>query len=105
MTPARRAHTPDSVAALHATGTPRQQACAQDFWIGAYLLIELIGLRETTLVAVGLNLCAGGGALLMSRVFGAAAAGPRTAADAPLAAQAQKLKRRWTERQHLVSSS
>jgi spermidine synthase len=37
-----------------------------------YLLIELIGLRATTLVAVGLNLCAGGGALLMSRVFGAA---------------------------------
>ena len=45
-----------------------------------YLLIELIGLRETTLVAVGLNLCAGGGALLMSRVFGAAEAGPRPAA-------------------------
>jgi spermidine synthase len=37
-----------------------------------YLLIELIGLRATTLVAVGLNLCAGGGALLMSRVSGAA---------------------------------
>jgi len=45
-----------------------------------YLLIELIGLRETTLVAVGLNLFAGGGALLMSRVFGAASAGPRPAA-------------------------
>ena len=43
-----------------------------------YLLIELIGLRETTLVAVGLNLCAGGGALLMSRASGAAA-GPRPA--------------------------
>jgi spermidine synthase len=40
-----------------------------------YLLIELIGLRETTLVAVGLNLCAGGGALLMSRASGAAAPG------------------------------
>jgi predicted membrane-bound spermidine synthase len=45
-----------------------------------YLMIELIGLRETTLVAVGLNLCAGGGALLMSRAFGAAEAGPRPAA-------------------------
>jgi spermidine synthase len=44
-----------------------------------YLLIELIGLRETTLVAVGLNLCAGGGAAGMSRAFGAAA-GPRPAA-------------------------
>lgn len=30
-----------------------------------YVLIELIGLRDTTLVAVGLNLCAGGGAVLM----------------------------------------
>ena len=38
-----------------------------------YLLIELIGLRDTTLVAVGLNLCAGGGALLMSRAFRSAA--------------------------------
>ena len=51
-----------------------------------YLLIELIGLRETTLVAVGLNLFAGGGALLMSRVFGAAEAaapaGGRAAAAA-----------------------
>ena len=46
-----------------------------------YLLIELIGLRETTLVAVGLNLCAGGGALLMSRAFGAAQAGPRPEAE------------------------
>jgi spermidine synthase len=45
-----------------------------------YLLFELIGLRETTLVAVGLNLCAGGGALFMSGVFGAAEAGPRPAA-------------------------
>lgn len=42
-----------------------------------YLLIELIGLRGTTLVAVGLNLCAGGGAVLMSRAFGAAEAGAR----------------------------
>jgi len=47
-----------------------------------YLLIELIGLRETTLVAVGLNLCAGGGAVVMSAVLGAAAAGPRPAAAA-----------------------
>jgi spermidine synthase len=39
-----------------------------------YLLIELIGLRDTTLVAVGLNLCAGCGALLMSRTAGAAEA-------------------------------
>ena len=36
-----------------------------------YLLIELIGLRETTLVAVGLNLCAGGGAVVMSAVLAA----------------------------------
>jgi predicted membrane-bound spermidine synthase len=46
-----------------------------------YLLIELIGLRETSLVAVGLNLCAGGGALLMSRASGAAKADPRPAAE------------------------
>jgi predicted membrane-bound spermidine synthase len=38
-----------------------------------YLLIELIGLRDTTLVAVGLNLCAGGGALLMFKAFRSAA--------------------------------
>ena len=42
-----------------------------------YLLIELIGLRGTTLVAVGLNLFAGGGAVIMSRVFGAAEVAPR----------------------------
>jgi spermidine synthase len=46
-----------------------------------YLLIELIGLRETTLVAVGLNLCAGGAAVLMSRAFGAAEAEPRPKAE------------------------
>lgn len=46
-----------------------------------YLLIELIGLRETTLVAVGLNLCAGGGAVLISRSFGAVEAGPRPEAE------------------------
>ncbi len=34
-----------------------------------YLLIELIGLRETTLVAVALNLAAGGSAVTMSRAF------------------------------------
>jgi spermidine synthase len=45
-----------------------------------YLLIELIGLRDTTLVAVGLNLFAGGGAVIMSRVFGAVEAGPQPAA-------------------------
>jgi spermidine synthase len=49
--------------------------------VSGYLLIELTGLRDTTLVAVGLNLCAGGGALVMSRVFGAAEEGlPRPAA-------------------------
>jgi spermidine synthase len=47
-----------------------------------YLLIELIGLRDTTLVAVGLNLFAGAGAIFMSRVFGAAPAGPRPTAAA-----------------------
>jgi len=45
-----------------------------------YLLIELIGLRDTTLVAVGLNLFAGGGAVLMSRAFAAAETEPRPAA-------------------------
>jgi spermidine synthase len=47
-----------------------------------YLLIEVIGLRETTLVAVGLNLFAGGGAVFMSRASGmsGAAAGPGPAA-------------------------
>jgi spermidine synthase len=44
-----------------------------------YLLIELIGLRATTLVAVGLNLCAGGGAVLMSRAFRPAAPVPEPA--------------------------
>ena len=47
-----------------------------------YLLIELIGLRDTTLVAVGLNLFAGGGAVLMSRMFGATEARPQPAAAA-----------------------
>jgi spermidine synthase len=48
--------------------------------VSGYLLIELIGLRDTTLVAVGLNLFAGGGAVLLSRAFGAAKAEPRPAA-------------------------
>ena len=56
-----------------------------------YLLIELIGLRGTTLVAVGLNLCAGGGALLMSRAFGAAEPGPRPVAGA----RAPLQRRQW----------
>jgi spermidine synthase len=47
--------------------------------VSGYLLIELIGLRETTLVAVGLNLFAGGGAVFMSRVSGAAEGGPQRA--------------------------
>ena len=50
-----------------------------------FLLIELIGLRETTFVAVGLNLTAGLGALLLSRGFGkaGAAAGSPAVADRP----------------------
>jgi spermidine synthase len=56
-----------------------------------YVLIELIGLRGTTLVAVGLNLFAGGGALLMSRAFGAAELGPRPAAGA----RAPLQRRQW----------
>src|SRR6202050_2118057 len=35
--------------------------------VSGFLLIELIGLRETTFVAVGLNVLAGTGALLISR--------------------------------------
>jgi spermidine synthase len=34
-----------------------------------YFLIELIGLRATTFVAVALNLCAGGGAVLIARTL------------------------------------
>ncbi len=45
-----------------------------------YLLIELIGLRETTLVAVALNLAAGSGAVVMSRAFGPADVPGRPAA-------------------------
>ena len=40
--------------------------------VSGYVLIELLGLRGTTLVAVVLNLCAGGGAVLISRSFGRA---------------------------------
>jgi len=57
-----------------------------------YLLIELIGLRGTTLVAVGLNLCAGGGAVLVSRVSGAAAGpGPAAGPRPPLRARQRLL--------------
>ncbi|HUN31195.1 MAG TPA: fused MFS/spermidine synthase [Trebonia sp.] len=48
--------------------------------VSGYLLIELIGLRDTTLVAVGLNVFAGGGALLMFRALGPAAS-PQPSAD------------------------
>ncbi len=58
--------------------------------VSGYLLIEVIGLRATTLVAVGLNLLAGGGALVMSAVSGAAAgpgpgSGPGSGPGPPLA--------------------
>lgn len=46
-----------------------------------YLLIELIGLRETTFVAVALNLTAGLGALAFARAL------PKTGGDRPAAAQ------------------
>ena len=51
-----------------------------------YLLIELIGLRDTTLVAVGLNAVAGGGALLMFRALGPAA-GDEPSVDPPPVAE------------------
>jgi spermidine synthase len=38
-----------------------------------YLLIELLGLRGTTLIAVALNLCAGSGAVLISQSVGRSA--------------------------------
>jgi spermidine synthase len=56
-----------------------------------YLLIELIGLRETTLVAVGLNMAAGGGAVLMSRLAGVAEVEPRQAARRPPLQPRQRL--------------
>ncbi len=60
-----------------------------------YLLIELIGLRGTTLVAVALNLCAGGGALLMSRIARRAGAAEEAQAQAqPGARQRAPLQRR-----------
>lgn len=37
--------------------------------LSGYFLIELIGLRAATFVAVALNLCAGGGAVLISRTL------------------------------------
>ena len=40
--------------------------------VSGYVLIELLGLRGTTLVAVALNVCAGAGAILISRSFGRA---------------------------------
>jgi len=46
-----------------------------------YALIELIGLRDTTVVAVALNVCAGIGALLMSRAFAAVPPDPRPKAE------------------------
>ena len=68
-----------------------------------YLLIELIGLRDTTLVAVGLNLCAGGGALVLSGVFGAAQAGPRPAGPRPPLAGRHRLLLAVTFTSGLVS--
>ncbi len=41
-----------------------------------YVLIELLGLRGTTFVAVALNLCAGGGAVAISRTLPRPAASP-----------------------------
>jgi len=68
-----------------------------------YLLIESIGLRDTTLVAVGLNLCAGGGALVMSGVSGAAQAGPRPAGPRPPLAGRHRLLLAVTFTSGLVS--
>ena len=59
-----------------------------------YLLIELIGLRDTTLVAVGLNLCAGGGALLMFRALRSAADREPPLAPAPEPRSRAPLQRR-----------
>jgi spermidine synthase len=57
--------------------------------VSGYLLIELLGLRGTTFVAVGLNLCAGVGALLISRTF------PKTEEDrSPAAERRPRLHRR-----------
>jgi spermidine synthase len=47
-----------------------------------YVLIELIGLRGTTLAAVGLNVCAGAGAVGISRRYGPAAV-PERRVSAP----------------------
>ena len=51
-----------------------------------YLLIELLGLRGTTFVAVGLNLGAGVGALLISRTIAEDGEGPFSSDRAPPAA-------------------
>ena len=56
---------------------------------GGYVLIELLGLRGTTFVAVALNLGAGGGAILISRAL------PLTKEARPQAAQRRpRLRRR-----------
>jgi spermidine synthase len=69
-----------------------------------YLLIEAIGLRDTTLVGVGLNLCAGGGAVIMSTAFGKAEAGPQpTAAPRPPLQGRQRLLLAVTFTSGLVS--
>jgi spermidine synthase len=61
-----------------------------------YLLIELIGLRATTLVAVGLNVCAGGGALLMFRAFRSRADGEPSPDLAPVPRPRAPLRgRQW----------
>jgi spermidine synthase len=56
-----------------------------------YLLIELLGLRGTTFVAVALNVCAGVGALLISRAF------PRTEATRSASAERRPRlhRRQW----------
>lgn len=55
--------------------------------VAGYALIELIGLSRTALVAVGLNLLAGGVALLVSRRVPVAAAEPQAARGTPTAAR------------------
>lgn len=59
--------------------------------LSGYFLIELIGLRATTFVAVALNLCAGGGAVLITRTLH----GPREQeAEASSAGGRPRLQRR-----------
>ncbi len=68
--------------------------------ISGFLLIELLGLLGTTYVAVALNLCAGGGAVLISRTL------PRTggnlAADEQPAPPARKRRPPLRPRQRLL---